>query len=166
MDEIQSGDRTILFDPNLTRTAYSAIPGGDAERCGCLYCLNFAAQRSSVYPSEFRSLLEQIGIDPQKEGEVYELAPEGTLRIYGCAPTSRLRHQLSLLARNVLARWFYFAGEIVKAGERNSSLDNFEFWFANAKQLPQPVADFGDKVAAVEFITKLPWVLTEKPDPA
>src|SRR5579863_5593686 len=104
MNEIQAGDQTILFDLNLTRTAYSAVPSGDAERCGCLYCLNFVAQRSSVHPSEFRSLLEQIGIDPDKEGEVYELAPEGTLRIYG--------------------GWFYFVGEILKPGERNTSLDN------------------------------------------
>jgi hypothetical protein len=145
VDEIQSGDQTIRFDRTLTRTAYSTLPGGDAERCGCLYCLNFAAQRSSVYPSEFRSLLQQIGIDFEKEGEVYEVAPEGNLRIYG--------------------GWFYFVGEIAEPGERNASLDIFEFWFANAKQLPQPAVDFGDKVAAVEFITKLPWVLAKQPEP-
>jgi hypothetical protein len=118
MDEIRCGDQAVLFDLNLARTAYSAVPSGDAERGGCLYCLNFAAQRSSVYPNEFRSLLEQIGIDPEKEGE------------------------------------------------RNLSLDNFEFWFANAKQLPKPAVDFGPKVAAVEFITKLPWALAEQPEPA
>src|ERR1035438_1387315 len=109
MDEIQAGDQTIRFDRTLTRAAYSAVPGGGAERCGCLYCLNFAAQRSSVYPDEFRSLLKQIGIDHEKEGEVYEVGPEGDVRIYG--------------------GWFYFAGEVLKSGERNSTLANFEVWF-------------------------------------
>jgi hypothetical protein len=139
MGEIQLGDQTIRFDQVLTRTAYEVVPGGDAERCGCLYCLNFAAQRSSAYPDAFRSILEKIGIDPDKEGEVYELGPDGDSRIVG--------------------GWFYFAGEVAEAGERNSTLANFEYWFVNARRLPKPVADFGDQVAAVEFITRLPWVL-------
>jgi hypothetical protein len=144
MDEIQLGDQTIRFDQTRTRVAYAAVPSGDAERCGCSYCLNFAAQRSNAYPDEFRSTLEKIGIDPDKEGEVYEIGPEGEKRIYG--------------------GWFYFAGEVAAAGERNSTLVNFEFWFADAKQLPKPTADFGDKVAAVEFMTRLPWVLVDPPE--
>jgi hypothetical protein len=145
MDEIRSGDQVIRFDRNLTAIAYSAVLGGDAERCGCLYCLNFAAQRSSAYPNEFVSILREIGIDPGKEGEVYELHPEGDRRVYG--------------------GWFYFVGEVANAGERNSALTNFEFWFADAKGLPKPSADFGGRVAAVEFITKLTWVLADQPDP-
>jgi hypothetical protein len=107
--------------------------------------MNFVAQRSSAYPEEFCSLLEQMGIDSQKEGEVYEVGSEGDFRIYG--------------------GWFYFVGEVIKSGERNSMLANFEFWFEDAKPLPKPVADFGDNVAAVEFITKLPWVLTDRLEP-
>jgi hypothetical protein len=144
MGEIQVGDQTIRFDQTLTRTAYKAVPCGDAERCGCSYCLNFAAQRSSAYPGPFRSILEKIGIDPDKEGEVYELGPEGDSRIFG--------------------GWFYFAGEVTEAGERNSTLANFEYWFANGRGLPKPVADFGEHVAAVEFITRLPWVLPYPPE--
>ena len=34
MDELQSSDQTIRFDRSLTRTAYSAVPSGNAERCG------------------------------------------------------------------------------------------------------------------------------------
>jgi len=146
MDELQSGDQTIRFDPTLTTAAYRAMPGGDAERCGCTYCLNFAAQRSFVYPDEFCSLLKRIGIDSEKEGEAYELGPEGDVRLYG--------------------GWFYFAGEVIKAGERNSTLANFEFWFTDARRLPKPVGDFGVRVAAVEFITRLPWVLPDQPEPA
>jgi hypothetical protein len=76
---------------------------------------------------------------------VYEVGPEGDLRIYG--------------------GWFYFVGEVANLGERNSALTNFEFWFVDAKRLPKPVADFSDKIAAVEFITKLPWVLPNQPEP-
>ena len=143
MDQIQFGDQIIRIDNPRTRTAYELMTHGDADRCGCRYCLNFAAQRSSVYPAEFVSVLDQIGIDPAKEGEVYELGLEGERRIYG--------------------GWFYFAGEIAESGERNSTLANFEYWFADAKHLPKPATDFGDKVAAVEFMTKLPWVLADSP---
>jgi hypothetical protein len=143
MDQIQLGDQIIRFDKIRTRAAYEAMPRGDADRCGCLYCLNFAAQRLSAFPNEFVSMLQNIGIDPAKEGEVYELGPEGERRIYG--------------------GWFYFAGEIAEGGERNSTLPNFEYWFADAKHLPKPVADFGDEVAAVEFVTKLSWVLSDSP---
>jgi hypothetical protein len=146
MDEIRSGDQVILYDRRLTAAAYSAVPGGDAERCGCLYCQNFAAQGSSVYPDAFRRLLTQIGIDAQKEGEVYELGRQGDLRIY-CG-------------------WFYFSGEVVEPGERNTiTAPDFQHYFRDAKQLPKPDADFGDKVAAVEFQTRLAWALTDQPEP-
>lgn len=144
MDEISSGDQRFRFDRGKTITAYAAIPTGDAEQCGCSYCMNFAAQRSSIFPNEFRSLLETIGIDPAKEGEVYEVAPEADRRIYG--------------------GWFYFAGEIIKAGERNATLPNFEYWFADGKRLPKPAADFGNSVAVIEFMTRVPWVLTDPPE--
>jgi hypothetical protein len=98
-----------------------------------------------VYPAEFCSLLKQIGIDPEKEGEVYEVGREGDRRIYG--------------------GWFYFAGEVAALSARNSTLANFEFWFAEARQLPKPVVDFGDRVAVVEFVTKVPWVLPDHPAP-
>src|SRR5262249_51225748 len=97
MDQLQLGDQVIRYDREQTRKAYSAMRGGDAEaeRCGCSYCLNFAAQRATVYPENFRGLLDQLGIDPEKEGEVYECGPVGPLRAYG--------------------GWFYFAGELLEA---------------------------------------------------
>ena len=139
-------DQIIRFDRALTPAVYESISRGDAKRCGCSYCLNFAAQRSSAYPEEFRAILDSLGIDPEKEGEVYELGPEADLRIYG--------------------GWLYFAGEVVQGGARNSTIANFEFWFVNASHLPKPPADFGGNVAAVEFITKLPWTLASPPEPA
>ena len=145
MQEVQFGDQVVRFDRHRTRTAYSAIPMGDPERCGCSYCINFAAQRPSAYPADFRSLLEQIGIDPEKEGEVYEAGREGDLRTYG--------------------GWFYFAGEVVKRGEHTlTEASGFQYWFVDAKRLPKTVVDFGESVAAVEFVTRLPWLPAGPPD--
>jgi len=89
--------------------------------------------------------LNSIGIDPEKEGEVYELGSDADLRIYG--------------------GWLYFAGQVAQGGARNTTIANFEFWFVNASHLPKPPADFGPDVAAVEFLTKLPWKLASLPEP-
>lgn len=144
MDQLQLGDQVIRFDRNKTRQAYSSMKSGDAERCGCSYCQNFAAQRSTVYPEVFHSLLDQLGIDPGKEGAVYESGPDGSLRMYG--------------------GWLYFAGELVRSGERMIDTGSgFQYWFADAKKLPKPEADFGPSVLAVEFWTRLPWVIPDQP---
>jgi hypothetical protein len=37
----------------------------------------------------------------------------------------------------------------------------FQYFFADARHPPKPVVDFGEKVLAVEFLTKLPWVIPE-----
>jgi hypothetical protein len=144
MEQIQAGDQLIRYDSVHTRQAYSAMKCGDAERCGCSYCLNFAAQRTTAYPKNFLLLLDQLGVDPEKEGEVYECGPEGTLRTYG--------------------GWFYFVGELIQAGERmTDAASGFQYYFADAKHLPNPEVDFGKSVVAVEFLTKIPWVISEMP---
>ena len=69
MSELEIGDQTIRYDREGTAAIYATIQRGDAEECGCPECQNFARQRSSAYPETFLALLEQLGIDPQKEGE-------------------------------------------------------------------------------------------------
>ncbi len=144
MEQIQLGDQTILYDRERTRTAYATMKTGDAERCGCTSCRNFAAQRGTAYPENFRLLLQQLGIDASKEGEVYECGVEGSLMFYG--------------------GWFYLSGEIVEAGERMSDCGSgFQYYFADAKRLPKPQADFGDKALGLEFTARLPWIISETP---
>lgn len=146
MDQIQKGNQVIRYDREQTRKAYSAMKCGDAERCGCSYCRNFAAQRAAAYPENFCLLLDQLGIDPEKEGEVYECGPDpdGQLRVYG--------------------GWFYFVGELVEDGERMTDASSaFQYHFEDAKRLPSPAVDFGKKVLGVEFYTKLPCVIPEQP---
>jgi hypothetical protein len=79
-----------------------------------------------------------------KEGEAYECCPDEGLHLYG--------------------GWFYFAGRVLEAGERLSEIKGgFQYYFADVKQLPKPSADFGEHVAAIEFHTKIRWVLSEQP---
>lgn len=100
-------------------------------------------KRLSVYSQPFESLLDRIGIDFKKEGEVYEAGPDGDFRTYG--------------------GWFFFAGQVVQSGERTvTDRPGFQYWFVDAKRLPRSDADFGESVAAVEFITKLPWLLKDQ----
>jgi hypothetical protein len=144
MEQIQLGDQIIRYDEKRTRTAYAAMKSGSAERCGCPYCRNFIAQRRSVYPEGFRPVLDQLGIDSEKEGDVFELGPEGSLVLYN--------------------GWFYLAGELIEAGEHlTEGGPNLQYFF-RASHRPKALADFGEEVLALEFSTKLPWVLSEQPE--
>ena len=102
------------------------------------------SEKHRLNPDNFRRLLAQLGIDPEKEGEVFEYNPEGILRAYG--------------------GWFYFAGELIEPGEPSTdSHCGFQYHFADAKRLPAPSADFGDLSQPYEFYAKLPWVISEQP---
>ena len=141
MEQLQAGDQTIRYDRQRTIDAYASITHGGAAKCGCSHCRNFAAQRDKAYPTAFRQLLESLGITIEKEGEVYECGGDDSLRLYG--------------------GWFYFAGVLVQAGERlTDAYADFQYYFTDAKHLPKPPADFGAQIAAVEFYTKIPWVIT------
>jgi len=144
MEEIHLGDQTIRFDREKTRAAYATIDYGSPEKCGCQFCRNFAVQRKLIYPQQFRELLDRLGVDAEKEGDVYEGTPSGPLVGYG--------------------GWFYLAGEIVEAGERlTMTAPPFEYFFRMSYR-PIAVADFGEEVLALEFSTKVPWILAEPPE--
>jgi hypothetical protein len=145
MQQLQLGDQVILYDRARTQDAYARMEIGDVERCGCAYCRNFGAQRGVVYPENFRQTLKLLGIDPNKEGEIYECGSEGSLWRYD--------------------GWFYLSGELLEPGERLTDAGSgFHFYFVDAKRLPKPASDFGENVLAVEFCgAKLPWVIAEQP---
>lgn len=143
MDELRLGDQVARYDREATKAAYEALPHGGAERCGCVYCRNFSIQRESAYPESFRELLLKMGIDPNKEGEVFDMVGPFEDRI---RPTGG---------------WFYFVGNLVENGEKLISDGEFRYWFQPC--FPRPPACFGKPVAAVEFWTNIPWVLEEGP---
>jgi hypothetical protein len=72
MSELQVGDQTVRYDRKATAVAYGGIKQGGAGKCGCFFCRNFAVQRSTI----FTALLEQRGVDPNKEEEVFEYGPK------------------------------------------------------------------------------------------
>jgi hypothetical protein len=145
MTEMRIGDQTIRYDREATAAVYRAIEHGDAEQCGCIFCKNFAVQRNLVYPASFKAILEQLGIDPNKEGEVFEYGPaEDGCHVYG--------------------GWFYFLGEMVTAGKRNfNATDSHEFELFFTANCPDAPAFRGGPLLAVEFTTHVKWVLPEDP---
>jgi hypothetical protein len=137
------GDQLIRYDRKATVDAYKAVLEGGADRCACVHCRNFAAQRTDVYPPAFRTLLDQIGIDPRKEGEVYDMVGPFEQRV------------------RLTGGWFYFVGELIEKGEKLITDGEFQYWFQPS--FPRPPACFGDRVAAIEFTAQVPWVLDEAP---
>jgi hypothetical protein len=149
MTQLQIGDQTIRFDREATAAIYATLAHGDTERCGCNFCKNFAAQRHLAYPPSFRALLEQLGVDVNKEGEAFEYGPVDD----GC---------------HLYGGWFYLVAELVTAGERNciapdprEDAHHFEYFFTRAH--PKAVAFQSGPVLAIEFTTHLKWVLPESP---
>ena len=142
--ELRAGDQLILHDRESTQRAYDAIESGGTTDCGCSLCRNFIAQKPSAYPPSFLDLLELLGINPAKEGEVYEWGPtDNGDRSYG--------------------GWFFLTAQIIERGESHVSKDGIEYWFASGLSLPRPNGDFGLDLLALNFTTSIPWVLEETP---
>lgn len=144
MREIHLGDQTIRFDPVKTKAVYAAMKSGSPERCGCPYCRNFLVQRNLAYPERFRQLLDQLGIEPNKEADVHGFGPVGSLVQYG--------------------GWFYLSGELIMAGERLTDGGPSLEYFFRASHRPKTLPELGEEVLALEFSTKLQWVLPEEPE--
>ena len=146
---LRIGDQLIRVDHQCTMEAYSRISQA-SEECDCAMCRNYIAQRSTIYPQSFLSLLEQLGIDAAKEGEVYYLAPNANgKRLYG--------------------GWFFFCGEIIEEAEKQQTLDGVSYFVKGPGNMPSPFPRdrFGSNPLALDFSIEIPWVLSadEDPDP-
>lgn len=74
----------VTYDLEATRSLYAAAEDGEADRCDCAYCQDFRNLRGQVYPLNIRTILERIGIDYQKESEVYHICKlEDRKHLYG-----------------------------------------------------------------------------------
>ena len=139
MEAFNLGDQTFTFDKPATLAAYASLEGGFAERCGCADCRNFAAQRTTAFPPDFLTLLDRLGIDPLKEGEAFEYGPEPS-------------------GKHLYGGWFYFIGKMDVQGESQIEGNGFSYFIGTS--FPKPPPPFhGQPVLAVEFMTRLPWVL-------
>jgi hypothetical protein len=134
---------TVRHDRAATVACYQTVTQGDADLCGCLPCRNFALQRSTAFPPEFLRLLCRLGIDPNKEHEVFDWGPVGDgLRRYG--------------------GWFCFVGYFAGAeADPGTTLDSPRFSLAFTSSFPRRGAWAQEGVAAVEFVAELPWLLPD-----
>jgi len=143
MTEMQVGDQTIRYDRAATAAIYASLKGGWAEDCLCVGCRNLMAQRDVIYPYAFRELLDRLGIDPNKEGEVVADGPlKNGLHHYG--------------------GWFFFVGEMVTAGAEIPHLSDspyFGYFFTRGGPCPKEFR--GGPHLSLEFVAHLKWILNE-----
>jgi len=92
------GEWLFTTDLHTTQIAYSAIDVGGADGCDCNECRNFVAVRDRMFPPAFVSLLQSLGIDPHKDGEVYHNAR--------LAP-----------GRHDYGGWYHFVGSLERTGD-------------------------------------------------
>jgi hypothetical protein len=145
MDVFEGGGYIVQYNAEATQNAYSAIAKGGADVCTCTSCKNFATQRMNAFPNEFLTCLQSFGIDSRKEDEAYQCGKDSTgLYIYG--------------------GWFHFVGGVVRGGQE-IEVDGFRYWFSLPGQTPKPSDAFNAMpVAAIQFLTHLPWTISE-PEP-
>jgi hypothetical protein len=118
--EFHSGEQKIRFDRDTTETLYRetiTVPGTD--RCSCISCKNFAAQRRSIYPDKFLQEMKQLGVEPAVEWEAFD---------YDFGADSLQNH--------LYGGWFLFCGELVEGLSRPSELGAgfFAYSFTNSFQ--------------------------------
>lgn len=138
------GNWKYSADRNATMLAYSRTEHGGADTCDCAPCRNFRVVRTHVFPDKFLKLLEQLGVDPLKDAEVYHIAR--------LAP-----------GRHNYGGWYHFIGTLEETGDF-PVIDlggGFEVWMCNGSA-PRLTSFTGLSVVQVEFHTKtVPWLLDE-----
>ena len=60
--------------------------------------------------------------------------------------------------------WFYVAGKLIEAGERMADAGSGFQYFFRPSHRPTLLADFGNEVLALEFLTRLRWVISDEPE--
>ncbi|HWC97139.1 MAG TPA: hypothetical protein VG456_10325 [Candidatus Sulfopaludibacter sp.] len=143
MTEMTIDDQTFRYDPEATAAIYASLRAGWAEDCGCVGCRNLLAQRDEVYPSAFRELLQQLGIDRNKEAEAVADGPLANgLHHYG--------------------GWFFFVGEMGTAGDSISVVSEspyFGYFITRSGPCPKEFRE--GPTLGVGFEADFKWVLNE-----
>jgi len=141
------GQWRYKVDREATINAYAKADSNHTSRCGCIYCRNFERVRTIIFPQDFRTLIETLGIDYNKEAEAYHNARLATgLHDYG--------------------GWFHFVGTLDETGDF-APVDfgsGFTAWMLQA-HAPRLSPLKGLSVVELGFHSDaVPWLLDE-PEP-
>jgi hypothetical protein len=131
-------------DRDSTAAAYARIERGSSDDCACNGCRNFKLVRDRVFPIGFLTLLESLGIDYRKDGEVY--------------------HNARLASgRHDYGGWYHFVGSLHVTGDFPVVTlgDGFSAWLLR-KSAPELPALRGLSLVEVDFHAEnVPWALNE-----
>ena len=137
------GEWEFRVDRAATVDAHSREPHGRADPCTCNGCRNFVAAREQVFPAEFLALLDSLGIDWRKDGQVYLGGRlESGLYSYG--------------------GWFHFVGALDTTGDFPvvSMGESLKVWLCRGNAPPLATMKNLPRVQ-LEFAAEVPWVLNE-----
>ncbi len=145
---IQIGRWLVRADVDRTREAHSKLNQSGAAKCSCTGCQNFEAVRPQLLAGPLGGILDELGITPPWEVEVYEMGRSASgLHHYG--------------------GWFHFVGTI-ESGIDKSPLTSDDDWESLSETLSvalntdvalmrEPFA--GLPLVQLEFAAELPWVI-------
>jgi hypothetical protein len=124
--------------------AYRQAERGGADTCDCIWCRNFRKARATIFPPEFLALLEQLGIDPNKEAEAYH-----------CAQLPPGRHDYG--------GWCHFVGTIEQTEDARpvQLAAGFTAWMSAAYAPRLPSLEGLPVVQLVFSSETVPWLLEE-----
>ena len=138
------GQWKYSVDRDATIVAYGRAERGGTDTCDCANCRNFRVARAHAFPAEFFALLDQLGIDPLKDAEVYHNAR--------LAP-----------GRHDYGGWYHFIGSLDQTGDF-PPVDlggGFTAYMCRASAPRLPSLD-AMPVVQVEFHAEaVPWLLDE-----
>jgi hypothetical protein len=155
MKLLEYGRSVISSDVDATRTAYQGLVMGSPEECGCEPCLNFAAQRNAIYPPAALALFESLGIQSNREEEIYH---RGRVE----------------LGRHLYGGWFHLVGSIISGSDGaqqvleniwqpdlKSDSENFSLGFTSRVHLVRKPFK-GRNLLQLEFNAHIPWIFEAK----
>ena len=138
--------RDWVFDCDVegTRKAYEEIPAGGVDTCDCSGCRNFLAQRESAFPKEVLTLFSQLGINYERDAEIYHVCRlDSGMHSYG--------------------GWFHFMGSIAEQPNGPATIsEHFTIDFMVNNALAAKAFE-KHKLVQVEITAELPWVLIDEP---
>lgn len=146
-------DWVFEVDYDRTKEIYSRIEWSSLERCNCNNCRNFVTNRKNVYPNEIIAFFSQIGVDHNKESEIYHmLRLEDGLHHYG--------------------GWFHFKGKLLSGEDAKIKVrkngwtykleditENFSIGFSKDYTLHNFDDCEKNELVQIDFIVDIEWVI-------